>query len=82
MEGSSNRKRPKNPAREVECIDLVAGDEWEESGGIEDLSQSFQNCNLNSFSHNPSDPIIEKHLSEPWYMVLFQMSGNLINMED
>ena len=69
--GSSNRKRPGNPAREVECIDLAAGDEGEESGGIEDLSQSFNKCTLNSFSPDPSDPIIDKHLSEPWYMVLF-----------
>ena len=82
LEGSSNRKRPGNPAREVECIDLAAGDEGEESGGIEDLSQSFNKCTLNSFSPDPSDPIIDKHLSEPWYMILFQMSGNLINMED
>ena len=26
--------------------------------------------------------MIDKHLSEPQYMVLFQMSGNLINMKD
>ena len=64
MEGSSSRKRPGNPPREVECIDLVAGDEEEESGAIEDLSQSFQNCNLNSFSLDSSAPIIDKHLSE------------------
>ena len=46
------------------------------------MSQSFQNCNLNSFSPEPSDPIIDKHLSEPCYMVLFQMSDNLMKMKD
>ena len=37
---------------------------------------------LEFFFSDPSDPIIDKHLSEPWYMVLFQMSRNLMNMED